>query len=318
MSSHDHVPVLLEETMAYLSPRENGLYIDATLGYAGHARRILEMTSPAGRLLGVDADRLAFDSARASLQAFAGRVSLVCSYFDRLDEIAREWGFVPVDGILFDLGVSSPQLDDPGRGFSFQASGPLDMRMGPDAGHTAADIVAGASEEELARIFHELGEERYSRRIARQIVAARARSPVTTTNELARVVAAAMPRHPAAGARVARQQIHPATRVFQALRIAVNDELGRLREALPRALSILRSQGRLVVITFHSLEDRIVKRFMQAEARGCICPPDIPRCACGREPRLRILTKKPLTPSIEEVKANPRSRSAKLRAAEAI
>ena len=309
MASHDHIPVLLDEVMTWLAPRPGSDFIDATVGRAGHAERILELTAPGGRLLAIDADRKAIDSARASLQAFAGRVFLAESYFDAMKVVAAKYQFAEVAGILFDLGVSSPQLSDPDRGFSFQAAGPLDMRMG-SSGPTAAEIVNEADMAELARIFREYGEERYARRIARRVVTERASRPITTTDRLAAVVSRAIPGE--------RSAIHPATRVFQALRIAVNAELDRLESALDDSLTLLARGGRLVVISFHSLEDRIVKQFMRREARDCICGPEVPVCACGHEPRLRVLTRKPVTASSAEVAANPRSRSAKLRVAEAI
>jgi 16S rRNA (cytosine1402-N4)-methyltransferase len=224
--------------------------------------------------------------------------------------VAGAAGFTSVDGVLFDLGVSSPQLDESARGFSFQHEALLDMRMGPSARQSAADLVNGLTPEELQRIFAEYGEERYARRIARQIAQERSRREIRTTTDLADIVARAKPR--------GKEQIHPATRVFQALRIAVNDELGRLTRALPQAVDVLRVGGRLAVISFHSLEDRIVKQFIRQEARGCVCPPELPVCVCGREPRVRILTSRPIVASAEEVAANIRSRSAKLRVAERI
>lgn len=293
-----------------LDPQPGNPYIDATLGRAGHALRILQLTDPGGRLLAIDADPESVDSARVSLAPFAGRVILVCDYFDRLPTIAEEHGFEQVGGVLFDLGVSSPQLDNRDRGFSFQDAGPLDMRMNPQVGEPAAALLASSSQDELARIFKEYGEERYARRIARRLMSERSRRPIETTTQLASIVSSVLPPQ--------RQPIHPATRVFQALRIAVNDELNRLKRALPGALSVLGTGGRLVVISFHSLEDRIVKQFMQSEARGCVCPPDIPQCICGHNPRLKILTRKPIRASEEEQHRNPRSRSAKLRAAEAL
>jgi 16S rRNA (cytosine1402-N4)-methyltransferase len=238
-------------------------------------------------------------------------VVLAQAYFDELARIAPSTGFEQVDGVLFDLGVSSPQLDTPERGFSFQHDAPLDMRLGPAAERTAADLVNSLPAEELQRIFQEYGEERYSRRVAQRIVAERARTPIQTTLQLAEIVRRATPHSH-------RDRIHPATRVFQALRIAVNDELGRLTRALPQALQILRTGGRLAVISFHSLEDRIAKQFMRQEARGCICPPHYPTCVCGHQPRLRILTPRPVSASPDEVASNPRARSAKLRVAERI
>jgi 16S rRNA (cytosine1402-N4)-methyltransferase len=309
MASHDHIPVLLEEAVTWLAPRPGSDVIDCTVGRTGHARRILEATSPDGRLLGIDADETAIHSARVSLKPFAGRVSLVESYFDRLAEIASEAGFSSVDGVLFDLGVSSPQIDDPTRGFSFNTDGPLNMRMG-NLPVSAAGLVATADQAELARIFREYGEERYANRIARRIVSERGQTPITTTKQLANLVSHTIPG--------TRGPIHPATRVFQALRIAVNSELERLDRALEQSIPLLKSGGRLVIISFHSLEDRIAKRFLRREQRGCICPSDVPACVCGRVPRVRILTSKPVVPTATEIESNPRSRSAKLRAAEVL
>lgn len=310
MTSHEHDPVLVGEVLSFLNPRPNTNFVDATVGMAGHATAILNLTAPNGRLLGIDADRQAIDSARVSLLAFAGRVTLVRGYFDSIGATARSHGFEAVDGALFDLGVSSPQIDVPERGFSFQSSGPLDMRMDEEAGRTAAEILASEDEKSLARIFSDYGEERYALRIARRIVEQRAHGPITTTDQLAGLVARTVPTREA--------RINPATRIFQALRIAVNDELSRLRSALASTVSLLGHGGRLVVISFHSLEDRIVKQFMRDESRDCICQPETPTCACGHQASLRVLTKKPVRASEAETRRNPRSRSAKLRAAEAL
>jgi 16S rRNA (cytosine1402-N4)-methyltransferase len=268
------------------------------------------LSSPDGVLLGIDADPAAIEAARQRLARFEDRLVTVEAYYDNLTGIASDTGFESSDGVLFDLGVSSPQLDTPERGFSFQAESPLDMRMGPSAPATAAELVNSWPESELQRIFAEYGEERYARRVARAIATARRSKPITTTSELARLVARAKPR--------GREGIHPATRVFQALRIAVNGELDRLQRALPQAVEALREGGHLAVISFHSLEDRIVKRFMRDEARGCICPPELPACICGGTPRLRVVTARPITASEAEVRQNPRARSAKLRIAERI
>ncbi len=311
-----HTPVLLPETIEALQPRSGGRYVDATVGGGGHAEKILELSQPDGALLGIDVDPAALAAARQRLARFGQRVVLVQSYFDQLKEAADRAGFGSVDGVLFDLGVSSPQLDTPERGFSFQYDAPLDMRLGPAAEQTAAELVNSLSSAELERIFRDYGEERYARRVAQRIVEERAHTPLRTTTELAQVVARAKPRS-------RQERIHPATRVFQALRLAVNDELNRLRRALPQALDVLQVGGRLVVISFHSLEDRIVKQFMRQEARGCICPPDVPGypCAgvvCGHRQTLRIITPKPVQPSAAEVAVNPRARSARLRAAEKV
>jgi len=301
-----HIPVLLQATLTYLRVRPGGTYVDATVGGGGHAEAILSATAPDGRLLGLDLDPEALEVARRRLAPFGERVVLRHGSFALLATLAAD--FAPADGILLDLGLSSLQLADPVRGFSFSQEGPLDMRFDPDAGGpTAADLVNDLSVKELTEILYRYGEERQARRIAEAIVAAR---PIRSTRHLAEVVAAAVGR--------GRRRIHPATRTFQALRIAVNDELGALQVALPQALDLLAPGGRLVVISFHSLEDRIVKRFLRQEARDCICPPESPACTCGHRARLRVLTRKPVRPTPEEVVQNPRSRSARLRAAERI
>ena len=299
-----HIPVLLQATLTFLQVRSGGTYIDATVGGGGHAEAILAAAVPDGRLLGLDLDPDALEVASERLAPFGDRVVLRRGSFAQLAALAAD--FVPADGIFFDLGLSSLQLTDPSRGFSFSRPGPLDMRFDPDAGGpTAADLVNGLSVEELAQILYQYGEERQARRIAEAIVAAR---PLETTEQLAEVVVAAV------GGK--RGRIHPATRTFQALRIAVNDELSALRVALPQAVDLLRPGGRLVVISFHSLEDRIVKRFFRQESKDCICPPEVPVCACGHRARLRVLTRKPVRPDPDEVARNPRARSARLRAAE--
>lgn len=299
-----HEPVLLAEVLDLLAPRSGGRYIDATLGLGGHAEAILSASSPDGRLMGIDCDELALREAARRLAAAQDRLELVLGDFGDMAQLAQGRGWSGVDGILMDLGVSSPQLDDPTRGFSFQQDGPLDMRMSRSGELTAAEIVNQWPEEEISRILWEYGEERYARRIARAICQDR---PFARTSELAEMVARVV------GGR--RERIHPATRTFQALRIAVNDELGALERALPQALDLLAIGGRLVVISFHSLEDRIVKQFVRREASDCICPPRLPVCVCGHSAQLRPLTKKPITASQEEVARNSRSRSAKLRAA---
>ncbi|NPA89964.1 MAG: 16S rRNA (cytosine(1402)-N(4))-methyltransferase RsmH [Chloroflexi bacterium] len=301
-----HEPVMVKEVIEYLQPRSGGTYIDATVGGGGHAEAILKASEPEGRLLGLDADPGAIERTHRRLHRLGHRVKLVHAHFDRLEDIATREGFVPADGVLMDLGISSDQLEEGERGFSFLRPGPLDMRMDPSLPRTAADLVNTLPEEELARLIHTYGEERYARRIARAIVQAR---PLYTTTELADLIARVVPRRRG-------QRLHPATRTFQALRIAVNDELGALERALPQAIRVLRPGGRLVVITFHSLEDRIVKQFFRREAQDCICPPRQPVCTCGHKAQVRILTRKPVTPSPEEVARNPRARSAKLRAVE--
>ncbi|MBC7236973.1 MAG: 16S rRNA (cytosine(1402)-N(4))-methyltransferase RsmH [Chloroflexi bacterium] len=303
MGTLGHIPVLYQEVIAWLHPRPGGVYIDATVGLGGHAAGILEHSAPDGRLLALDIDPKALKIAQQRLASYGERVIFVQGRHIDLAKLAHAHGFALVDGILLDLGVSSMQLEDPSRGFSFQAEGPLDMRMGAE-GPTAAELVNTLSEEELAHIIHEYGEERFARRIARAIVRER---PLHTTKELADLIAKTIGR---------RERIHPATRTFQALRIAVNEELFSLEATLPQAVELLAPKGRLAVIAFHSLEDRIVKRFMRQESRNCICPPRLPQCVCGHRASLRVLTPKPIRPSATEVAVNPRSRSARLRVAE--
>jgi len=302
-AAEEHVPVLYREVLIGLQVRPGGRYIDATVGAGRHAAGILDTSAPDGRLLGLDADPEAVTFARRALQRFGDRAIVVANNFRELKVTAIAHGFDQADGVLMDLGFSSRQLAAADRGFSFDKDGPLDMRLNPNQGQTAAELLRDLSESELADLIWRYGEERYSRRIARAIVAAR---PVTTTGQLAELVAKKVGR---------REKIHPATRVFQALRIAVNDELRVLAEALPQARDLVRPGGRLAVIAFHSLEDRLVKQFYQQEARDCICPPDIPVCMCGHEATLEIVTRKPVRPSDEEVERNPRSRSARLRIA---
>lgn len=300
-----HAPVLKEEAVLYLAVRPGGRYVDSTAGGGGHAAAIMEAASPGGLLLGLDADPLALQTAREALARFGDNVKLVEANFRELFAVCKDNNFLPVHGVLFDLGLSSMQLADETRGFGFQVEAPLDMRFGPEQQIRAADIVNEYEEAELANVIWRFGEEPASRRIARAIVQAR---PVTTTTELASIVSRA------AGGRHGR--IHPATRTFQALRIAVNDELSALEEALAQSLEVLGDGGRLVVISFHSLEDRIVKQFIARESRDCICPPEAPACTCGHKARLKTVTKKAVSPGEDETAANPRSRSARLRAAE--
>ncbi len=305
-----HQPVLLEEVITALRPRSGGLYIDGTVGAGGHASAILSKSNPDGQLFGFDQDKNALAVASRRLAKFGERVHLLHVKFDRLSQVVAQYQIPPADGILFDLGLSSMQVDQPERGFSFQRDGPLDMRMDDTAGLTAADLVNRLPEAELADLIYRYGEERHSRRIAKAIVKAR---PLQRTTELANVVARAIgkKRHGAA-------KIDPATRTFQALRIAVNDELGALEQALPQAIAALRPGGRLAVISFHSLEDRIVKHFFKREAQDCICPPEQPVCTCRHKATIDIITKRPITPSSAEQNANPRARSAKLRVVELI
>jgi 16S rRNA (cytosine1402-N4)-methyltransferase len=299
-----HVPVLYDQVLAWLQPRPGGWYVDATLGAGGHARGILLASHPDGRLLGLDADPDALLHASKVLEPFGDRVTLRVANFRQLGAVAGALDIREVDGILMDLGLSSRQLDEAERGFSFAQDGPLDMRMDRSRRESAADLVNTLSEAELSDILWQYGEERQSRRIARAIVAAR---PLVTTGQLADLVARTVGR---------REKIHPATRTFQALRIAVNEELEALSEALPEARDLLRPGGRLAVIAFHSLEDRLVKAFYRQEARACICPPELPVCVCQHQATLRVLTSKPIRPSADETARNPRSRSARLRVAE--
>jgi 16S rRNA (cytosine1402-N4)-methyltransferase len=307
-----HLPVLANEVIEMLAPTPGSLHIDATLGAGGHTERILEAASPEGRVLGVDADPAAIDRVEVRLRArFGERLVLRQGNFRDLAAIAPEAGFRAVDGALFDLGLSSYQLADRDRGFGIRAGGPLDMRFDTSRGVPAADLLASLDAAELTALFRRYGEEPKAGRIARAIVDARRTAPIATAEELAALVERVAPPDPRK-----RRRIHPATRVFQALRIAVNEELDALQTGLTAALDLLRPGGRLVVLSYHSLEDRIVKRFIQAERRGCVCPPQLPVCVCGRNPRLRLVTNPSLTPTADEIAANPRARSARLRAAE--
>ncbi len=305
-----HLPVMAGEVVEILAPRPGSLQIDATLGGAGHAERILEASAPDGRLLGLDADGAAIARSARRLARFGDRVVLRQTNFGQLAEVAPEAGFRQVDGLFLDLGLSSYQLVDVERGFGFRAGGRLDMRFDTGRGRPAADLLATMEAGELAALFRRYGEEPFAGRIARTIVESRSHTPVVTAEQLAALVERAVPTSKG-------RRIHPATRVFQALRIAVNDELTNLEAGLAASLVLLRPGGRLVVLSYHSLEDRIVKRFMAAEQRGCICPPEVPICVCGRLPRLRLLGKS-RPPSVEEISANPRCRSARLRAAERV
>jgi len=293
----------------WLQPQPGGVYLDGTLGGAGHAKLILE-AAPGCRLIGLDRDPAALQKAGQVLAAFADRVNLQHATFDQAAMVLRQLEIESLDGMLLDLGVSSHQLDTPERGFSFRHDAPLDMRMNPQVGLTAADVVNQAEEEELARIFFEYGEERFSRRIARRIVARRDEAPMTRTTELATLVRETVP----GGKRPGR--IHPATRVFQALRIHVNQELQQVRDGVAAGLELLKPGGRLVVISFHSLEDRIVKQLFREQAKGCICPPRLPICQCNQVPLVKVLTRKGVRASTEEIEKNSRSRSAILRVAE--
>ena len=307
-----HVPVMVGEVLELLRPRPGGRYLDGTLGLGGHSRAILEETGGAAEILGLDRDAAALAIAAERLGEYAARVTLKKSPYSRFPRALAECGWTELDGALLDLGVSSLQLDSPERGFSFLREGPLDMRMDPDSGAPPASaIVNKAPFERLKDLIGRLGEEPMAGRISRRIVEARIAGRIETTAELARIVEAA---YPAKWRREARN--HPATRTFQALRMAVNEELEELERFLALIPEFLRPGGRVAVISFHSLEDRLVKRAFRREAAGCVCPPRQPVCTCGHAPRLSILTKRPLVPSEDEAAANPRARSAKLRAAE--
>ena len=309
MSEFTHRPVLLQECVEALNIRPGGVYLDGTLGRAGHSEQIARRLTT-GRLICVDRDQAALDAARERLAPWMDQTTLVHSNFDQVDAILDKLSLSGVDGMLFDLGVSSPQLDDGSRGFSYMADAPLDMRMDREEGLTAAEIVNGWPQEELRRIISQYGEERFAPQIAGAIVRRRGDKPIATTLELVEIIKSAMP------AKALREKQHPAKRTFQAIRIAVNDELSSVERMLQRAVPRLNRGGRLAVITFHSLEDRVVKTGLAGFARGCTCPPDFPVCVCGKTPDIRLVNKKPILPSQREVEENPRARSAKLRAAE--
>lgn len=306
--------MLLVPVLEGLALQAGGVYIDGTVGAGGHSAAIMEGAADL-RLLGLDVDPMALDIASQRLAPYieAGRVRLVRSNFERMREVVEEAGFGQADGVLLDLGVSSMQLNRPERGFSFRADGPLDMRLDPNGPQTAADLVNTLPETELADLIYKYGEEPASRRIARRIVEARKKGSIETTAQLESIVYGAM------GGKVAgrsRNPIHPATKTFQALRIAVNRELDVLEQGLSASVSVLKPGGRLAVISFHSLEDRIVKLFIRQEQKGCICPPEYPQCVCSHTPRLKAVNSKPIEATPEEARENPRSRSAKLRVAE--
>ena len=304
-----HRPVLLDECIENLKIRPDGVYLDGTLGRAGHSREIAKRLTT-GRLICVDRDDAALEAAKERLADWMDRVTLVHSNFDQVGDIVADLGLPGVDGMLFDLGVSSPQLDDGARGFSYMADAPLDMRMDRSEGLTAADVVNTWPQEELKRILFQYGEERYAPLIAAAIVRRRQERPIGTTLELVDVIKSAMP------CKALKEKQHPAKRSFQAIRIAVNDELASVERMLKGAVPKLNRGGRLAVITFHSLEDRIVKSGLAEFAKGCTCPPDFPVCVCGKTPDVKLINKKPILPTEREVEENPRARSAKLRVAE--
>jgi len=307
-----HKSVMEREVIDCLAVHGGATYVDGTLGGGGHARAILEASGPDGRLIGIDRDTDALAAAGERLKPWGARVTLVHGNYRDLASVLDTLGMEKVDGIVLDLGVSSFQLETGERGFSFSRDAPLDMRMDRSRGDTARDLVNGLSFEEMVRLFREYGEEREAKRIARAIERERALRPIETTGRLAGIIAGAVP------ARFQPRSIHPATRVFQALRIAVNDELGSLKDGLSGSFDVLKGGGRLAVISFHSLEDRIVKVFFRGLATGCVCPPRFPQCVCGQRPRATLVTRKSITPSEEETGLNPRARSARLRVVEKI
>lgn len=304
-----HKSVLLEECIQGLNLRPDGIYLDGTLGGAGHSSQIVRRLTT-GRLIGVDRDQVALNAASQRLEPWKDRVTLVHSNFKGINSILDGLGIAGVDGMLFDLGVSSPQLDDGQRGFSYMSDAPLDMRMNREDRLTAYEVVNLWSREELRRILYEYGEERYAPQIAAAIDRKRQTAPIETTLQLVDVIRSALP------AQALREKQHPAKRSFQAIRIAVNDELGSVREMLEEAIPRLNPGGRLAVITFHSLEDRIVKSAMAAAAKGCTCPPEFPVCICGKKPQVKLITRKPIVSGAAELEENPRARSAKLRICE--
>ena len=311
MTEFYHVSVLLQECLDGLNIKPNGIYVDGTLGGAGHSSQIAKRLTT-GRLIGIDRDPVALKAAGERLAPYADRVTLVHSNFCEIAKVLDDLNIDAVDGILLDLGVSSPQLDDGSRGFSYMVDAPLDMRMNNEDPVTAKDIVNTWSYEELRRILFDYGEERYAPRIADAICRRREEKPIETTLELVDIIRSAMP------AAALREKQHPAKRSFQAIRIAVNDELGAVRKVMEAAIPRLNPEGRLAIITFHSLEDRIVKNAMADAAKGCTCPPSFPVCVCGKKPQVKLITRKPITATDEELEANPRSRSAKLRVCEKI
>lgn len=310
MEPFGHQSVLPAEVLHYLDPRPGGTYVDGTLGGGGHSELILEAIGPDGVLYGIDRDPAALAAATQRLSRFGDRFQPLQGSFGDLVELLAARGIREIDGLLLDLGVSSPQLDRAERGFSFRADGPLDMRMDPTQGETAADLVNSLSERELEQAIKEYGEERWARKIAQRIVAARQEQPFTTTLQLAALVERSIPR------RFQEDRIHPATRTFQGLRILVNGELEQVEQGLQAGIGLLKPGGRMVVISFHSLEDRIVKQRLRDAATGCRCPRQLPQCVCGHLPLVRVLTGRPVVAGAVELADNPRSRSAKLRAAE--
>mgnify|MGYP002508330389 CR=1 FL=1 len=309
MSEFHHISVLLDECIDGLNIKPDGVYVDGTLGGAGHSFQIAARLST-GRLIGIDRDPVALAAAAKRLEPYKDRVTLVHSNFCEIASVLRDLQIEGVDGILLDLGVSSPQLDDGARGFSYMADAPLDMRMNNEDPLTAAEVVNTWPYEELKRILYDYGEERYAPKIAAAICARREQQPIRTTLELVDIIRSAMP------ASALREKQHPAKRSFQAIRIAVNDELGSVEKVMRDAIPCLNPGGRLAIITFHSLEDRIVKNGMADAAKGCTCPPNFPVCVCGKKPKVKLISRKPIVSGDEELERNPRARSAKLRVCE--
>ena len=309
MTEFHHVSVLLEECIAGLNIRPDGVYVDGTLGGGGHSSRIAALLTT-GRHIGIDRDPVALEAAGKRLEPYADRVTLVHANFCEMASVLKNLGISGVDGILLDLGVSSPQLDDGERGFSYMVDAPLDMRMNSQDTLSAYDVVNSWSYDQLKRILYDYGEERYAPKIAAAICSRRENAPIATTLELVDVIRGAMP------ASALREKQHPAKRSFQAIRIAVNDELGAVSKVMEDAIPLLNPGGRLAVITFNSLEDRIVKNAMAEAAKGCTCPPNFPVCVCGNKPKVKLITRKPIVSGEEELERNPRARSAKLRICE--
>ena len=309
MTEFHHISVLLNECIEALAVKPDGIYVDGTLGGAGHSSQIAKRLTT-GRLVGIDRDPVALKAAGERLAPYQDNVTLVHSNFCQMQQVLQELGIEGVDGILMDLGVSSPQLDDGERGFSYMVDAPLDMRMNGEDALSAHTVVNTWSQEELKRILYTYGEERYAPQIAAAICRKRAEAPIDTTLQLVDIIRSAMP--PAA----LREKQHPAKRSFQAIRIAVNDELGSVEKAMEVAIPLLNPGGRLAVITFHSLEDRIVKLAMAEAAKGCTCPPNFPVCVCGKKPKVKLISRKPIVSTAEELEINPRARSAKLRICE--
>ena len=307
-----HVPVMLKETVDSLVWKTDGCYVDGTIGGGGHSSEILKRLNECGSLIGIDRDQNALEAAALKLEEYKDKITLVHSNFSSINQVLKSLNISKIDGMMLDLGVSSPQLDNPERGFSYMHDAPLDMRMDTDMGLTAADLVNSSTEEELKMIIQKYGEERWASRIAEFIVRERVKHPISTTFELVDIIKSAIP----ASAR--RRGPHPAKRTFQALRIAVNHELDEIEDAIPKIVEVLNPKARLCIITFHSLEDRIVKESFKKLENPCTCPPELPVCVCNKKPKVRIITHKPITPGRKELDSNPRARSAKLRVVESL